>query len=94
MSNFIKEYFRRKRILGSAKAQTGHFTNLKNVESVSFAYALHSEADISDVMEISDFLKWKSVKVTAIIIESEKGIFQKLDNLEKLGEEYNYREFN
>lgn len=89
MSNFIKEYFRRKRILGSAKAQTGHFTNLKNVESVSFAYALHSEADISDVMEISDFLKWKSVKVTAKIIESEKGIFQKLDNLEKLKEERN-----
>ena len=75
MSNFIKEYFRRKRILGSAKAQTGHFTNLKNVESVSFAYALHSEADISDVMKMKTDLE---SRMNEIIKEENLDLFMLL----------------
>ena len=79
MSNFIKDYYRRKRLKDSAHLNIGTFTNLKDVESVSFAYGIESPADIADVIEIFKFLKWRSVKIRALVIETKKGVFDKIE---------------
>ncbi len=87
MSNFIKDYYRRKRLKDSAHLNIGTFTNLKDVESVSFAYGIESPADIADVIEIFKFLKWRSVKIRALVIETKKGVFDKIEELETLNAE-------
>lgn len=84
MFNLIKEYYRKKRLMAQSLKESGRFTNLKGVESVSFAYAINSEADMESVLEIYNFLKWKSVKISAIIVESKKDVFQKIANIEEL----------
>lgn len=84
MFNFIKAYYRRKRLLAPVVRERGTFTNLKSVESVSFAYSINSESDMESVQEIYNFLKWKSVKISAVVVESKKGLFAKVANMEEL----------
>lgn len=84
MFNCIKEYYRRKRIAASAGKTEGNFTNLRFVESVSFACSIASVEEISAVVEIYKFLEWKGVKIKALAIETRKGILEKSGDLEQL----------
>lgn len=84
MSNFIKDYYRRKRLKNSVSVGVGSFTNLRDVESVSYAYGIGSPSDISDVNEITKFLKWRSVKIKVLLIEMDKGVFDKIPEMETL----------
>ncbi len=87
MSNFIKEYYRRKRIKDSVQVKAEFFTNLRDVESVSYVYNLVSPSDLADVMDVHTFLKWKNVKIRALLIESKKDLLLKDDNIEAIRSE-------
>lgn len=84
MSNFIKDYYRRKRLKDSATIQAGTFANLRDVESVSYAFCVESPSDIAHIVEIAKFLKWRSVKIRALIIEARKGVFEKVEDWENI----------
>lgn len=84
MFNFIKEYYRRKRINGSLCVQSVKFTNLRDVESVSFAYSVTSASEIADIVEVFKFLKWRNVKIRVLIIEAKKGVFSKVEEWQEL----------